>query len=139
MKKFKKLVEEEKAEQERVSPDGTRTEFIRGRLHGFNRILYLLDQAEIAAKSDEHKFNAFYAHYPLKKSKAPARKAFAKLNPDAELYQKIMDAVTAQKASRQWQQKQYIPHPSTWLNQERWEDEVDTVDGLPTDDKYKGI
>ena len=104
-----------------------------------NYAIALLEQEEAKNMSDEHRFNAFYAHYPLKKSKAPARKAFMKLNPDAELYQKIMDAVTAQKGSRQWQDKQYIPHPSTWLNQERWEDEVEGAKVLPTDDKYAGI
>jgi hypothetical protein len=26
---------------------------------------------------------------------------------------------------KQWQDTSYIPHPSTWLNQERWEDEQD--------------
>lgn len=113
-------------------------EGIKDSVSSLEHCIFILEEEE-KNSGDDPRFDTFYAHYPLKKSKAPARKAFAKLNPDAELYQKIMDAVTAQKASRQWQQKQYIPHPSTWLNQERWEDEVDTVDGLPTDDKYKGI
>jgi len=35
--------------------------------------------------------------------------------------------VEAQKRSRQWVESdgKYIPHPATWLNQGRWDDEVD--------------
>ena len=38
----------------------------------------------------------------------------------------MMDAISAQKRSRQWTEKngQYIPNPATWLNQRRWEDEL---------------
>jgi hypothetical protein len=36
-------------------------------------------------------------------------------------------AVEAQKKSKQWQKDdgQYIPNPSTWLNQGRWDDELE--------------
>ena len=27
-----------------------------------------------------------------------------------------------------WGDKQFIPHPSTWLNQKRWEDEIENED-----------
>ena len=38
----------------------------------------------------------------------------------------MMDAISAQKRSRQWTENngQYIPNPATWLNQRRWEDEL---------------
>ena len=37
-----------------------------------------------------------------------------------------MTALEAQKKSLQWSKEggQYIPNPTTWLNQERWEDEL---------------
>ena len=40
-----------------------------------------------------------------------------------------MDGLRRQKDSVQWQRDggKYIPHPSTWLNQRRWEDETETV------------
>jgi hypothetical protein len=39
----------------------------------------------------------------------------------------MIDAVGRQRASRQWREDggRYIPHPATWLNQGRWEDEGD--------------
>jgi hypothetical protein len=74
---------------------------------------------------DNEKFNAFWTAYPRKSNKAFARKSFDKLNPDDVLLQKILNAIHVQRRSI-WLDKdpQYIPHPSTWLNGERWEDEV---------------
>ena len=39
----------------------------------------------------------------------------------------MIEAVEKQKDSKQWKEAngQYIPHPSTWLNGERWEDELE--------------
>jgi len=37
----------------------------------------------------------------------------------------MLETITWQKKLIQWQDPSYIPHPSTWLNQERWEDEKD--------------
>ena len=39
----------------------------------------------------------------------------------------VLLAVEKQKKSKQWQadQGQYIPHPATWLNQGRWDDELE--------------
>jgi hypothetical protein len=39
----------------------------------------------------------------------------------------MLSAVEAQKQTDQWTKDggQYIPHPSTWLNQGRWEDETE--------------
>ena len=36
----------------------------------------------------------------------------------------MIEAVEEQKKSKQWSDPQYIPHPYTWLNQGRWEDEL---------------
>ena len=70
-------------------------------------------------------FDAFWAAYPRKTGKGEARKAWAKIKPNAELIQQILDAVKWQSQSDQWQKDngQFIPHPATWLNQQRWEDE----------------
>ena len=74
----------------------------------------------------ESAFGAFWTAYPNKKAKPAALKAFTKLKPNAELLAEMLKAITAQKQSPQWQKDngQYIPMPSTWLNQERWDDEV---------------
>lgn len=38
----------------------------------------------------------------------------------------LVTAVERQKCSDQWTQNngQFIPHPATWLNQGRWDDEL---------------
>lgn len=71
-------------------------------------------------------FDAFYAMYPRHENKAAALKAWNKLKPNAELQEIMAKALMAQKQSPQWNKDggQYIPYPSTWLNQRRWEDEV---------------
>jgi len=72
-------------------------------------------------------FDDFWAAYPRKTGKEAARKAFKKL--DKEVYPLLVPAVERQKRSRQWQEEngRFIPNPSTWLNQGRWEDEVEPL------------
>lgn len=70
-------------------------------------------------------FDAFYAAYPNKKGKVKAQQKWLTLKPDADLVVAIMAGLERDKASVQWQKDggQFIPHPTTWLNQRRWEDE----------------
>lgn len=75
------------------------------------------------------KFERFWAAYPRHDNKAQAEKAFNKLNPDDNLLATMLSAIEKQKRSSQWQNKQYIPQGSTWLNNRRWEDESDAVCG----------
>ena len=60
-------------------------------------------------------------------SKADARKAFAKLNPDVALVEDMLRALDWQKRLPEWTKDggQFIPYPATWLNARRWEDEPD--------------
>ena len=70
-------------------------------------------------------FDQFWKAYPRKESKPTAKKAFEKIKPDEELLQKMLAAIERFKKTDQWQEDggRFIPHPSTWLNQRRWEDE----------------
>lgn len=76
-------------------------------------------------------FDTFWAAYPRKTNKQAAEKAFLKLNPDETLMQTILNAIEKQKKSDQWTKDggQYIPHPGTWLNGRRWDDEMPTGHG----------
>jgi len=67
-------------------------------------------------------FDIFWKAYPRKVGPANARKAFAKLKVDNDLLKKMLSSIEQQKPL--WKDPQYIPHPSSWLNGERWEDEV---------------
>lgn len=68
-------------------------------------------------------FDVFWESYPKKVGKEAARKAFAKVKVPVET---LVAAVEAQKRGEQWKRDngKYIPNPATWLNQGRWEDEV---------------
>jgi len=79
-------------------------------------------------KKAEDNFLLFWKKYPKKVGKQAALRKFQTLNPNAELLEQILTAIDQQKASSQWTSEggKFIPHPATWLNQGRWEDEVDS-------------
>jgi DNA-binding transcriptional MocR family regulator len=70
-------------------------------------------------------FVSFWKLYPKKTNKEFAKRVFAKLRVDQELSDKILRSLSIQIRTV-WKDKdaQYIPHPSTWLNGKRWEDEI---------------
>jgi hypothetical protein len=73
----------------------------------------------------EKLFEIFWPEYPNKVAKQDAIKAWNKINPSAELFNKIMGGLHKAKASKKWLKDggEYIPYPATWLNGKRWEDE----------------
>ena len=75
------------------------------------------------------KFNEFWKIYPNKVAKKTTFKVFKKINPSDALLKQILAALERQAASEKWQRDggKYIPNPPTWLNGNRWEDEVETV------------
>jgi len=82
-------------------------------------------------------FDLFWDHFPKKKSKGDAYKAWKKLSPDHKLRMEIIGAIQMQRDSKAWMQDggQYIPHPATWLRARGWEDELETeVSQLPYSD-----
>ena len=70
-------------------------------------------------------FLEFWSRYPRKVGKRAALKAWNKARPDPQLIGKILTTVDQQKSSDQWRKDngEYIPHPATWLNEGRWDDE----------------
>lgn len=82
-------------------------------------------------------FPKFWALYPKKVCKAAAEKAWNKLKVTEDLFSLITQGLAKQCVSPGWTKDggQFIPHPATWLNGKRWEDEVSTpsnVHHLPT-------
>jgi hypothetical protein len=81
---------------------------------------------------EETPFDIFWKAYPRKTGKGDARKKFAKALTKTS-FENIMAALGKVKASAQWKKDdgQFVPYPATWLNQERWDDEVgQSADGL---------
>lgn len=76
------------------------------------------------AYSDE--FERFWRAYPKKVGKGGAYKAFKKVEAIKHTLPIMLEAIEQQKDSEQWKKDkgQFIPHPTTWLNQRRWEDSI---------------
>jgi hypothetical protein len=77
------------------------------------------------------KFLTFWAAYPKKHGKAPAWKKWKREGLDS-IFDEIMVSLGAHKASAGWVKNngQFIPQGSTWVNQERWEDEIQPSTGI---------
>jgi hypothetical protein len=70
-------------------------------------------------------FKSFWIKYPKKVGKDAAWKAWKKIKRPSQALSDISDALDWQIASDEWTKNngQYIPNPSTYLNQGRWKDE----------------
>lgn len=81
--------------------------------------------ADLAANSGYPQFEDFWALYPKKTGKGAAEKSWSKINPTER--PQILEALDKQIKARAFSDdKNYIPHPATWLNQKRWLDEIIT-------------
>lgn len=87
------------------------------------------DINNISASDDAHpslesSFNEFWNIYPVKKNKIRAKKIWdkKKLNKISVLI--CNDVSNRQVHDAAWHIEAYIPHPSTYLQNERWNDEV---------------
>ena len=83
-----------------------------------NSEIEVLDQKEMW-------FESFWEIYPKHQDKKKAKQKFLKLCIDEKKYQEIMQGL--RNVLPVWAKKdtKYIPMPTTWLNGERWNDEVD--------------
>lgn len=71
-------------------------------------------------------FDSFWEIYPVKKGKKTAEAKWKRLANDTHLL--ILADVPNRKKDDGWQ-RGYIPHPTTYLNQERWNDEITPYKG----------
>lgn len=74
----------------------------------------------------EKLFSDFWDAYPRRTGRKDALRAFLKLKPTAALVAQLLAAIKVQRESKHWRDG-FIPHASTWLNGERWTDDLDTV------------
>jgi len=68
-------------------------------------------------------FDLFWQQYPRKIAKPNALKAWLKIKVDDDLLKKMLVAINQQGLSNK--EMQFVPHPATWLNAKRWEDEIE--------------
>jgi len=80
------------------------------------------------AGKDTEGFDRFWSVYPRKVAKPKARLAWAKAIRERDFpgIEALLAAVERHKASDQWQRDdgRYIPYPASWLNGQRWSDEL---------------
>jgi|ERR1035437_495556 hypothetical protein len=86
-------------------------------------ITSILDDSDKANAADDNAFNMFWDAYPRKVGKPAAFTKFKRAKC-AVILPQLLDAIAKQKQTNQWTKDngEFIPHPSTWLNQRRWED-----------------
>lgn len=73
-------------------------------------------------------FARFYAAYPRKLGKQAAVKAWNKAVKGGVAPEVILRGIEQQAEILERRERQFVPHPATWLNQGRWEDDPDELD-----------
>jgi len=92
--------------------------------------------SKIRKAKKEDLFNQFWINYDFKKSRALCYSSFMVLS--LEICEKCV--VSAQQYSDSVKDIKYKKHPSTWLNQQCWDDDVDgSSDGTFTGGKFDGM
>lgn len=81
---------------------------------------------ESAPESLRNQFDIFWSAYPNKKDKKRAEQKFMKINFKNIPFEKLMDCLEAQKKTFDWTKNngQFVPMASTWINGERWNDQI---------------
>lgn len=76
--------------------------------------------------AEEDCFQRFWKEYPKKQAKKEAFACWVKLNPNAEMVEKIMSGLESWKKSEMWTKDggQFIMQAQKFLRNCRWEDEV---------------
>lgn len=77
------------------------------------------------SSSPDDVFAKFWKIYPRKEGKGDAEKAWKKIKKPSETFFAIEAALSWQTPSEQWTKDngKFIPHPASYLNKRRWEDE----------------
>ena len=68
-------------------------------------------------------FEDFWSLYPRRVARAAALKAWKRLSPEVQL-QAFSALIDWERIWRRRGEPEFIPHASTWLNGERWQDEL---------------
>ena len=88
-------------------------------------------ESESRSIRTREEFDVFWSAYPRKAgNKQKAFDSFKRVNVSLDV---LLDAIENQKKSAQWSKDngQFIPHPTTWLNGKRWEDQLPEESSVP--------
>lgn len=89
----------------------------------------------------KERFEMFWKQYPKKVNKFKSEEWFRKNKPNEILFNYIIKKLEMFKKSKQWEKEngKYIPHPTTWLNQKRWEDELNDSNEETAEERIKRL
>lgn len=78
---------------------------------------------------ESHPFNVFWNEYPRRVKRIDAERSFKRNVADWETLRLIIVNISKRLASGEWntEQMRFIPHPTTYLNNLMWEDEINAV------------
>lgn len=96
-------------------------------------------RARLARAREPEGFAEFWAAYPRHEGKETARRAWGKLGAAPPLGA-IIGALEWQRQSPRWCEEagRFVPHPATYLNNRRWEDEPPAPPALSTTARTAG-
>ena len=81
-------------------------------------------EERLPVEFDPARFDEFWRIYPRKVGKGQARKAWLSAGRKVADFTIIL-ALNSQLSAGMFEKEvQFIPHPSTWLNGERWSDQI---------------
>lgn len=101
----------------------------KGRVFPLDRVVKSSSRKETVKSEQsewEEAFAEFWKEYPRRTCRFDARKSFLRIKP---CNQETCDDIFAglDRWNAYWLEhgtdKRYMPHPATWLNQHRWEDD----------------
>ena len=90
----------------------------------------------IKSNKINYEFESFWKIYPRKIGKGLARKAYEKALKKNGV-EKINSAAVVFAENSKSKDPKFIPHPSTWLNQERWDDVIDAPKDIGIDQMFR--
>jgi len=85
-------------------------------------------------KKTKISFQKFWKQYPEKQGKFSAGRKWEKLDPETQqaALDDLESRIDRKSGSRKWLINDYIPHGSTYVNQQRWQDEWEEI-AVPMD------
>lgn len=86
----------------------------------------------------ERDFEDWYASYPRHVGKGAARKAYRAARKKADV-RTLTDGALRAQAEYMGKDPQFIPHPSSWLNAERWDDQAPPKRNWRDDPEMRGV
>ena len=87
-------------------------------------------EKKLRLKRNKEQFELIWSEYPKKREKKPGLEKYLVMAPDEDLFNLIYADITERAKSHDWRKEdsKYVPLMTTYLNQERWNDEMFAVD-----------